>query len=97
MGLTIVQTLLYAISIYQWIVIAMIIYSWLFAFNVINNSNQFVGMIGRFLYAATEPVLAPIRRIMPNLGGIDISPIILFVIIYFAQQLIVNVLAPAII
>lgn len=97
MGLTIIQTLLFALNIYEWIVIAMIIYSWLFAFNVINNRNQFVAMVGNFLYKATEPVLRPIRRFIPDLGGIDISPIILFVAIFFIKRFIVNVLAPAII
>lgn len=97
MGLTIIQTLLFAIDIYTWIVIGMIIFSWLYAFNVINNSNRFVSMVGEFLYKATEPVLRPIRRVMPDLGGIDISPIILFVALYFLQRFIVNVLAPAIV
>lgn len=97
MGLTIIQTLLYAIGIYKIIVIAAIIFSWLYAFNVVNNSNQFVAMIGNFLYKATEPALRPIRRFIPDLGGIDISPIVLFVIIFFIENLIVNVLAPAIV
>lgn len=97
MGLTIIQTLLFAIDIYTWIVIAMIIYSWLYTFNVINNSNRFVAMVGEFLYKATDPLLRPIRRYMPDLGGIDISPIILFIGIYFLRQLMVNVLAPAIV
>ncbi|WP_018689830.1 MULTISPECIES: YggT family protein [Ahrensia] len=97
MGLTIIQTLLYALGIYKFIVIGAIIFSWLYAFNVVNNSNQFVAMLGSFFYKATEPVLAPIRRFIPDLGGIDISPIVLFVIIYFVEQAIVNVLAPAII
>jgi YggT family protein len=96
-GLTIIQTLLYALGIYKFIVIGAIIFSWLYAFNVVNNSNQFVAMLGSFFYKATEPVLAPIRRFIPDLGGIDISPIVLFVIIYFVEQAIVNVLAPAII
>lgn len=97
MGLTIIQTLLYAIGIYKIIVIGAIIFSWLYAFNVVNNSNQFVGMLGNFFYKATEPVLRPIRRFIPDLGGIDISPILLFVAIYFVESFIVNVLAPAIV
>ena len=97
MGLAIVNTLLYAINIYTWIVIAMIIFSWLYTFNVINNSNRFVAALGEFLYKATEPFLRPIRRFMPDLGGIDISPIILFVAIYFIEQLIRNALAPVLI
>jgi hypothetical protein len=56
-GLTIINTLLFAIGIYKWIVIAMVIFSWLYAFNVVNNSNRFVAMVGEFLYKATEPLL----------------------------------------
>ncbi len=97
MGRTIIETLLYALDIYIWIVIASVIFSWLYAFNVINNNNQFVGMVGNFLHKATEPVLRPIRRVLPDLGGIDISPIVLFVGVYFLQRFIVNVLAPAVI
>lgn len=97
MGLTIIQTLLFVIGIYKWIVIAMVIFSWLYAFNVVNNSNRFVAMVGEFLYKATEPLLRPIRSIMPDLGGLDISPIILFVIIFFVERIIINVLAPAIV
>ncbi|TCD15879.1 YggT family protein [Oricola cellulosilytica] len=97
MGLTIIQTLLFALGIYKWIVIATVIFSWLFAFNVVNNSNRFVAMVGEFLYKATEPLLRPIRRFMPDLGGLDISPIILFVIIFFIERIIINVLAPAIV
>ncbi|WP_306119008.1 MULTISPECIES: YggT family protein [unclassified Roseitalea] len=97
MGLTLINTLLFALDIYTFIVIGAIIFSWLYAFNVINTSNRFVSMLGEFFYKATEPVLRPIRRFLPDLGGIDISPIILFVGIYFLRQIIVNVLAPAII
>ena len=89
--LAFLQTLNLALDIYSWILIAMVIYSWLFAFNVINSRNQFVAMIGDFLYKATEPLLRPIRRVVPDLGGIDISPIILFIAIFFVERLIVNV------
>lgn len=95
MGPAIVNTLLFALNIYKWIVIFMVIFSWLYAFNVVNNSNRFVAMVGEFLYKATEPALRPIRRIVPDLGGIDISPIILFIIIFFLEQLIWNSLRPA--
>lgn len=97
MGRTIIETLLFALDIYTWIVIAAIVFSWLYAFNVINSRNQFVGMVGNFLHRATEPLLRPIRRFLPDLGGIDISPIVLFVGIFFLQRFIVNVLAPAVI
>jgi YggT family protein len=90
----VLNTIMYALNIYIWILIAAAIFSWLYAFNVINSRNQFVNMIGRFLYAVTEPVLRPIRRYMPDLGGVDISPIIVFILIYLIQQLIIYYLYP---
>ena len=65
-----------ALQLYIWIVIAMAIFSWLVAFNVVNTRNPVVAMIGDFLYRITEPALRPIRNLLPNLGGIDISPVI---------------------
>ncbi len=71
------------------IMIVLDLYIWLLiAFNVVNVRNQFVGMIADFLYRITEPVLRPIRGMMPNLGGLDISPVILILIIYFIQNVI---------
>jgi YggT family protein len=80
--------ILYALNIYIWIVIAMAIFSWLVAFNVVNTRSPAVAMIGDFLYRITEPALRPIRNFLPNLGGIDISPVILFLIILFIQKVI---------
>ena len=77
-----------ALEIYIWIVIAMAIFSWLVAFNVVNTRNPVVHMVGDFLYRITEPALRPIRNVLPNMGGIDISPIILFLIILFIQSVI---------
>ena len=65
-----------------------------YAFNIINSSNQFVNSIGRFLFNVTEPVLAPIRRVLPNLGGIDISPIVVLVIIFFLRTFLWTTLYP---
>lgn len=90
----ILNTLMFALNIFIWILIANAIFSWLYAFNVINTNNQFVNMIGRALYQMTEPVLRPIRRIMPDLGGVDISPIILILIIYLIQQIVIYYLYP---
>jgi YggT family protein len=87
-----IQILIIALNIYVWMVIASAILSWLVHFGVINTRNQFVSMIGEFLWRVTEPALRPIRRFMPNLGGIDISPIILILIIYFAQMVLQNIL-----
>lgn len=92
--LALIQTVVLALDLYWWIIIASAIFSWLYAFNVVNSRNQFVGTIGNFLFRATEPVLAPIRRIMPNLGGIDISPIIVLLILFFLRQFILTSIAP---
>ena len=76
------------IELYIWCLIIWVVLSWLVAFNVVNTRNRFVGMLGDFLDRITEPVLRPIRRVMPNLGGIDISPILLILLIYFVRDLV---------
>ncbi len=93
----ILDVVLIALDFYVWIIIASAIFSWLFAFNVINSNNQFVAMIGNFLYQLTEPALSRIRRFMPNLGTIDISPIILIFAIFFLQRIIVYYIYPNVI
>jgi YggT family protein len=82
--------LMVALNLYKFVVFASVILSWLVQFNVVNTSNQFVGMIGEFLWRATEPALRPIRRVVPNLGGIDISPIVLLLGVFFAEGIIAN-------
>ena len=91
------DVILIALDIYMWIVIAAVILSWLVAFNVINTRNPFVAAVAEFLYRITEPVLRPIRNLMPNLGGIDISPIVLFLIIILIQRVIVYYIYPNVI
>ncbi len=76
------------IDIYIWILIASAVLSWLVAFNVVNTRNPIVHSIGEFLYRITEPALRPIRSMLPNLGGIDISPVILIIGLLFLRQLI---------
>ncbi|MEM7302093.1 MAG: YggT family protein [Pseudomonadota bacterium] len=90
----VLDVLMVAINLYWWIIIASAIFSWLYAFNVINSNNQFVAMVSNFLYQATEPVLRPIRRILPNLGGIDISPIVVLFGLIFLQSAIVRYAYP---
>jgi YggT family protein len=75
------------LGLYVWILIASAILSWLVAFNVVNTRNRAVYVIGDFLYRVTEPVLAPLRRILPNLGGLDLSPIIVILITFFIRNL----------
>ena len=70
-------------KVYIFILIAGAVFSWLYAFNIVNPHNPLIAAIGNFLYQVTEPVLAPIRRILPNLGSIDVSPIVVLLIIYF--------------
>ena len=80
-----------AIELYIWVIIIGAILSWLIAFNILNTTNQVVYTIVDFLYRITEPALRPIRRFMPNLGGIDISPIILILGLIFLQMVLGNV------
>jgi YggT family protein len=83
-----------ALGWYMVLVLAAVIVSWLVAFNVVNTRNQFVSMVGEFLYRITEPALRPIRNVLPNLGGIDISPVILFLIIIFLRGVIAEYIIP---
>ena len=76
------------LELYIYLLVAAAVFSWLIAFNVVNTRNQFVGMVSEFLYRITEPALRPIRRRMPNFGGIDISPLILVFIIIFIRYVI---------
>jgi YggT family protein len=84
----------YALNFYLYLVVAWVVLSWLIAFNVVNTRNQFVAMVADFLYRITEPVLGPIRKVIPHLGPIDISPIVLFFIIIFLQQVILRYILP---
>ncbi len=92
----ILDVILLALNLYVWIVIAAAIFSWLIAFNIVNTRNQFVSMVGEALWRLTEPALRPIRRFLPNLGGIDISPIILLLLIFLIQRVIVLYIYPAV-
>jgi YggT family protein len=76
----------YAIELLKLVVLASIVMSWLVAFNVVNTHNRAVYMIVDTLYRITEPVLRPIRRIMPNTGAVDLSPIVLFIILWLIQM-----------
>ncbi len=75
------------LQLYIWVIIASVILSWLVAFNVINTRNAFVHQIGDFLHRATEPALRPIRNLLPNLGGIDLSPLVLILLLVFVRRL----------
>ncbi|WP_341760154.1 YggT family protein [Candidatus Endowatersipora endosymbiont of Watersipora subatra] len=85
----------YILDLYWWIVVGSVIITWLYVFNVLNPNNQSVRLIKRFLHDATEPLLIPLRRLIPHLGTIDISPIILLLGILFVQLFLRTTIAPA--
>ena len=86
-----ITVLVIALDLFKWAVIISAILSWLVAFNVINTHNQFVSMVGEFLWRLTEPALRPIRSIIPSIGGMDLSPIVLLLIIIFLQNVLINI------
>lgn len=91
---SILDIVLIVLDLYWWIIIGSAVFSWLYSFNVVNMNNQFVGAIGNFLHQMTEPLLRPIRKIMPNLGTLDLSPIVLLLGVIFAQSIIVRYIYP---
>jgi YggT family protein len=83
-------TISMVLTLLWWVFLIMIIMSWLINFNVINTRNGFVEGLWRVINAITEPILRPIRRVIPPMGGLDLSPIVVFVIIFFLQSFIGN-------
>ena len=94
---SILYVILLVIDLYIWLLIAAAVLSWLVAFNVVNARNQFVAMVGDFLFRITQPVLRPIRNMMPSLGGIDVSPVVVILIIILIKDVIVRYIYPAVI
>ena len=84
----VLDIVLLVLQVYIWLLIAAAVLSWLIAFNVVNTRNPVVASIGEFLYRITEPLLRPIRNMLPNLGGIDISPVIAILLLIFIDRLI---------
>ncbi len=82
--------ILTVLDLYFWVIVIMVVMSWLVGFNVINPHNQFVRQLLYILSRLTEPLLGPIRRILPNLGGIDLSPMVLMIGIIFMQRLVIH-------
>ncbi len=82
------------LGIYIMLVLVQVVLSWLVSFNVVNTRNRFVYLVGDFLYRVTDPALRPIRRMLPSFGGIDLSPVILLLGLYFIRQLLIHDLAP---
>jgi YggT family protein len=90
----VLDVVLIVLQLYVWLLIAAAVLSWLIAFNVVNMRNGFVAAVADFLYRVTEPLLAPIRARMPNLGGIDLSPVVLILIIFLIERLILYYVYP---
>ena len=88
------ETISWILQLVWFVFLVMIIMSWLIAFNVVNTRNQFVSQVWRILNQLTDPVLRPIRRMLPNFSGLDLSPLVVFVAIYFIQQVIARYLYP---
>ncbi|ADZ68694.1 YggT family protein [Polymorphum gilvum] len=88
------DVVLLVLNLYTYVIIASAIFSWLYAFNVVNPRNQVISMIGQMLYNLTEPLLRPIRRFMPSLGGLDLSPIVLLLGVFLVQNIIIRYIYP---
>ena len=82
------------LKLYSYVVVANVVISWLIAFNVLNTGNRFVYAILEFTYRLTDPILVKIRRFLPNLGSLDISPIILLLLIWFIEMCMKLYIAP---
>jgi YggT family protein len=80
------------VTLIVWALILQVIMSWLVAFNIVNIQNKFVWQVNYALNKLTNPLLSPIKQILPNLGGIDISPIILIIVLHFARNLLFELL-----
>ena len=90
----ILDVILLILNLYTWVIIISAVLSWLLAFNVVNYDNSFVRSIWSGINALTEPLLRPIRRVLPRMGAIDISPIILLLAIFFLERVIISYLYP---
>ncbi|WP_336276419.1 YggT family protein [Bartonella sp. CB178] len=86
MGYALFQVIDFIFDIYIDILIASAVFSWLCAFNIVNVRNRFVFLVGDFLHRMTEPILGHVRKFLPNFGVVDVSPIAVYVIIYFIRS-----------
>ncbi|MDB0046162.1 YggT family protein [Candidatus Pelagibacter sp.] len=84
------------LKLYSYVVIANVVISWLVSFNIINTQNRFVYSILEMTYRLTEPMLSRIRRFLPNLGSLDIAPVILLLLIWFIEMCMKLYIAPMI-
>ena len=87
-----IQLVLAVINIYVWVLVASVVLSWLIAFGVMNTSNRFVHSIGEIIYRVTEPALRPIRNILPNMGNVDLAPVVLILLLWFVENMLIQIL-----
>lgn len=87
-----IQLVLAVINIYVWVLVASVVLSWLIAFGVMNTSNRFVHSIGEIIYRVTEPTLRPIRNILPNMGNVDLAPVVLILLLWFVESMLIQIL-----
>ncbi len=92
----VLDVILLVLKMYTYVIIAVAIMSWLIAFNVINLYNNFVRSIWNGLNALTEPVLRPIRNMLPNFNGLDLSPLVLLLLIFLLQDIIIKYIYPSV-
>ena len=92
---SLLQLISTVITIYIWLLIIQVVLSWLIAFGVVNTRNRAVVTVGDFLWRITEPALRPLRRVLPHLSGVDISPAVLALLLWFVRNLLWEYLGPA--
>ena len=92
----VLDLILLILKLYTYVIIIVAIMSWLVAFNVINLYNSFVRSVWNGLNAITEPVLRPIRNVLPNMNGLDLSPIVLLLLIFLIQDIIIKYIYPSV-
>lgn len=85
------RILITIIDLYMWVVIISVVVSWLIHFNVINTSNRFVYIVVDFLYRVTEPLFGRLRRFLPNLGGIDLAPLVLILVLILLRDVLIQI------
>mgnify|MGYP001464163135 FL=1 len=89
----ILKLIVTVVDLYVWIIVIGVVLSWLTAFKVVNTSNRFVYIVNDFIYKITEPALRPIRNILPVMGGFDLSPVALILILILVQDVLINLIS----
>jgi YggT family protein len=80
-----IHVIIMALNLYWWAIVIYVLLGWLEQFNIINRYNNFVYGVHTFLFRVVEPALTPIRRLLPNMAGVDLSPLVLILVIYFVR------------